>query len=70
MAFLLYVSSYSLWERQFLRKPCHTGCIDKEQEEEVDDPTDPHEDMLTDHDWQHLENHNGDDEEELLSVYV
>ena len=38
---------------------------DEEQEEEVDDPTDPHEDILTDHDWQRLENHNVDDEEEL-----
>ena len=34
-------------------------------EEVGDDPTDPHEDMLTDRDWQRLENHNVDYEEEL-----
>ena len=39
--------------------------FEEKEEEVVDDPTDPHEDMLTDRDWQRLENHNVDYEEEL-----
>ena len=34
---------------------------DKDEEEEVDDPTDPHEDTISQNDWQCLEEHNIDD---------
>ena len=37
----------------------------EDDSEDVGDPTDPHEDNLSQHDWQRLEEHNVDDEIEL-----
>ena len=47
------------------RQQLNAHRFEDKEEEVVDDPTDPHEDMLTDRDWQRLENHNVDYEEEL-----
>ena len=37
----------------------------EDNSEVVDDPTDPHEDYHSQHDWQRLEEHNVDDKIEL-----